>query len=106
MNKAYLVREKDELIVCVIFAETAGKAKSYALCCEEFEDAEYINLEVTRIKEMDKYATQGKIKMEWENPSDRIILVRDCGFTCFEPTKFECEVCSAKNYCDIWGEGV
>ena len=44
--------------------------------------------------------------MDWFNPQDRIVLVKECGFVCY-PDYLEsehCEVCSAKDYCDTYFE--
>ena len=44
----------------------------------------------------------GKWHLDWENPKDRLILVKECGFVCdYDYLEWEdCELCSAKEYCD------
>ena len=59
--KAWLVRERDEFLATVVFAETRGKAKSAALYTECCEDANFCSIEVQRKPQMDKYYTDGKI---------------------------------------------
>lgn len=67
--KAYDIRNKyDGFIVEVIFAETAGKAKSYALqYCESCEESDFCDLNAKRNPQIDKYYTGGKRKMDWCN---------------------------------------
>ena len=54
----------------------------------------------------DKYYKEGKWHLDWDNPQDRIALVKDCGFYCDRDCwEFaNCEVCSAKEYCDYYQE--
>lgn len=101
--KAWLVREKDEFNAEVVFAETRSKAKVLALSTDCCEDADYIYIEAHRMPQADKYYTEGKWHLDWENPQDRIILVKECGFYCDRDywEVADCEVCSAKEYCDI-----
>lgn len=104
--KAWLVREKDEFCAEVVFAKTRGKAKVLALSTDCCEDVDFIRIEVQRIPQVDKYYKEGKWHLDWENPQDRIILVKECGFRCDRDYwEFaDCEVCSAKEYCDFYQE--
>ena len=100
--KAWLVREKDEYGATVVFAETRGKARSLAQHTEACEDANFCDIEVRRMPDIDKYYTEGKLEMHWCNSEDRIALVKDGGFSC-HPDFWEwedCESCPAKEYCD------
>ena len=97
--KAWLVREKDEFRCTVVFAETVGKAKSIALTTDVCEDADFCNIEVRRLPQIDCYYTDGKHEMDWCNSEDRIVLVRDCDFGCECPDFDDCKVCPAKEYC-------
>ena len=101
-TKAWLVREKDEFCATVVFAETRGKARVLAMHTDTCEDANFLDIEVHRKPQMDKYYTEGKREMDWDNPQDRIALVKDCGFWCgWDAFGFEdCETCSAKEHCD------
>ena len=102
--KAWRVSKKDDCYSTIVFAETRGKAKSTALATDCCEYADFCDIEVRREKELDKYYREGKIEMDWENPTDRIALVKECGFHC-DPDYFdweECSVCSAKEYCDYY----
>lgn len=104
--KAYLVKDKDELSATVVFAETAGKARALAMSTECCEDVDFCDIEVRRTPQLDKYYVDGKKEMDWFNPQDRIVLVKECGFVC-DPDYLEsehCELCSAKDYCDQYFE--
>ena len=102
--KAWLVREKDEFSATVVFAETRGKAKVLAMHTDACEDAAFCDIEVLRMKELDKYYKDGKRELDWENPADRIALVKDGGFVC-DPDYYDwadCAACTAKEYCDYY----
>ncbi len=100
--KAWFVQPKDEPYAGVVFAETRGQARSVALSLAGFEDAEFTDVEVRRAPYADKYYKDGNCYLDWDNPKDRVALVKDCGFVCdYEYHEWEdCESCSAKNYCD------
>lgn len=104
--KAWLVREKDASCATVVFAETRGKARAVATHTEACEDAAFVDIEVRRIPQMDKYYTEGKREMYWCNSSDRIALVKDCGFVCDRDywEHEDCDKCPAKEYCDQYAE--
>ena len=100
--KAWLVRKRDEPCATVVFAETRGKAKSIAMGTEACEDADFLDIEVTRYKHMDKYYVDGKREMGWYNDKDRIALVKDAGFYCDDEGIYNgivCDACPAKEYC-------
>lgn len=101
--KAWLVREKDEFCAAVVFAETRGKAKSLAMRTEACEDAAFMDIEVRRMKEADKYYREGKRELNWFDDADRVALVKDCGFSC-DPHEIPdwdyCLDCPAKEWCD------
>lgn len=40
--------------------------------------------------------------MDWYNPKDRIILVKECGFQCESIEYADCDECSTKAYCDTY----
>lgn len=46
---AYTVRKRDEFCATVVFAETAGKAKSYALYTDACEGAVFTDIECRRM---------------------------------------------------------
>jgi hypothetical protein len=100
--KAWVVREKDEFGATVVFAESRGKARAKAMSTEACEGADFCDIEVHRVPQMDKYYVEGKKEMDWCNSKDRIALVKDCGFVCdYDAFKLaHCKVCPAKQYCD------
>lgn len=100
--KAWLVKEKGELSAAIVFAETRGKAKSRALSTECCENSEYQNIEATRQPQLDKFFVDGKTEMDWFDPQDRIILVKEANFECEYIEPCLCESCSAKDYCDMY----
>lgn len=100
--KAWLVSVKDGDCSTVIFAETRGKAKYISLATETCEYANFCDIEARRVPHMDKYYKDGKKEMDWENPKDRIALVKECGFRCEYVEPFWCDDCSAKEYCDLY----
>lgn len=68
-------------------------------CCE---CAHFCDIEVTRMPQADKYYTEGKTELDWFNPNDRLVLVKECGFMCdYDAFQTEdCTACSAKAFCD------
>lgn len=102
MYKAYCAKSKWGDCSTVVFAESRGKAKSVAILTEACEDVDFLNLEVYRLPNMDKYYKPGKTEMDWNNPEERIALVKDAGFYCEYIELTECERCPAKDYCSAY----
>lgn len=100
--KAWLVREKDEFVATIVFAETRGQAKVVAQWTDACDGVDFMKIECLRMKEADKYYRPGKSELDWDNPEDRIAMVKDCGFTCDWDARSvnECAQCSAKEFCD------
>lgn len=107
--KAWVVRVKDDFCAEVVFAGTRGQARSLALCTDTCEYSNFLDIEVHRAKELDKYYKAGKWRMDWDNPQDRIALVKDGDFMCYSSLfmyfgesfyEKECTNCSARKYCD------
>lgn len=104
--KAWIVKEKDEFASAVVFAETRGKAKYLARLTDACEDVPYTRIEATRIPSVDEYYKEGIAELDWKDPKDRLIMVKECGFTCDYGSFFagleDCCDCSAKEYCDMY----
>lgn len=102
--KAWLAREKDEFCATVVFAETRGKAKVLAMHTDACEDADFMDIEIRRVPQMDKYYTDGKKEMSWFKADDRIALVKECGFICdYDAFNLgDCAYCPAKEHCDFY----
>ena len=98
--KAWIVRDatQDYSGSTVVFAESRGKAIYIALkYCDQFDGASFIDMKVTRFKEFDDHY-RGNPEIDWHNPTDRIPLVRDYNWRCFEISDL-CENCEAKQWC-------
>lgn len=83
----------------VVFAENAQKAKKVALGTDACEDADYINIRVQRLPEMDSHY-RGKTEIDWYDMEDRKALV-SLGWMCLE-TSEECDACPLKMICGQW----
>ncbi len=99
--KAYSVRDKYSFCSVVVFAESSSEAKVIAMSTDACNDSPYIDLRTKRIAELDKYY-RGQEVMDWYDDNDRIALVKDGGFHCWETS--ECKTCPAKAYCDCYEE--
>ena len=103
--KAYIIHDRDYVAEysLIVFAESRGKAISYALGTDEFPygDYDFTQLSARRAKWADKYY-HGSREMDWYNPEERLAMVRDGGYVCdddsFDPD--DCERCSAKDICE------
>lgn len=104
--KAWLVREKNELESAVVFAETRGKAKVLAMGTDACEDVDFVNIQVHRMKQADKYYKEGKTEMDWLDDEDRVALVKDCGFRCDPYADPDCTDCPASQWCETYQHGV
>lgn len=102
--KAWLVSEKDADCATVVFAETRGKARSMAMSTDSCSEAQFTDIEVHRKPGLDKYYKNGKKEMDWDNPKDRIALVKECGFRCEYVEPYLCDDCPAKKYCGTYEE--
>lgn len=100
--KAWLVRARDSEYATVVFAETRGKARSLAMATDTCEYAEFCDIDARRVPWMDKYYTDGKKEMDWDNSKDRIALVKHCGFYCVEGC--DSDDCPAHQWCDRYEE--
>ena len=98
--KAWKVYSEVEYCSMIIFAETKGKAASYALSMEEFENSRFTEIEVRREEKADKYYTEGKLYMDWENPQDREILYDEFNYRCEFVDDFFCNECPIKEWCE------
>ena len=78
--KAWEVKNKYEgFNTEIVFATTAGKAKTLALSISEdnFDDSNFCDLEVHRVPTLDKYYKPGKTHMDWCEPNDGLYLLRN-----------------------------
>lgn len=104
MLKAYVVYDTaaDECYETVVFAETRNEARTLALRTDACEYAEYKDIRAIRRPELDG-CYRGKWEMDWDDPQDRIDLVKLAGFECsweIDLLDLECDTCPAREWCD------
>ena len=97
MIKAYCARDKDGDTSTVVFAESAAQAKVIAQSTDCCGDVPYIDIRVTRVPALDGLY-KGRSEVDWYDDETRVILVRDYGWWCWEPS-WECDSCPARQYC-------
>lgn len=103
--KAWRINTVDQPYSTVVFAETRGKAKSIALSCDACEDAQYTDILARRFPKADNQYREGKCEMDWNDSSDRIFLVKECGWQCTPDfAGEECDYCPAADYCDYYND--
>ena len=102
--KAWLVKVKGGDCAEVVFAETRGQAKSLATHTDAVDYADFVDIEAHRLPKVDKYYIEGKWRLDWSDPQDRIILVDECGFRCEYVEPYMCKDCSAKDICEDYQE--
>lgn len=101
--KAYAVSDRNGDAGCslVVFAETVGKAKSYAAGTDDLCDYGFTGIRAIRKPMLDKYY-KGKYEMDWFDPRDRVAMVRYANFECSTEMSFAecgCDECPAKKWC-------
>lgn len=100
--KAYIIRDKDCENYAVVFAETAGKAKSSARKWSDYglDEYDWNDIEAHRCPQLDEHY-DGRDLLEWSDPKDRILMVRYADFHCsYEIDDPDCEECEAKEWCE------
>lgn len=95
--KAYKAYEVDGEYATIVFAESAGKAKAIAKMCDCCEDSRWTDIRVEREPTADSLYN-GDPEIDWYDQGQRKALVRDIGWSCYEPS-FECDTCEAKEWC-------
>ena len=98
--KAYRAYEVGGEGATIVFAETASQAKSVAKACDCCEDARWTDVRVNREPRADSLY-KGQSEIDWYDPETRLVLVRDLGWACYEPS-FECDSCNARKFCSHW----
>lgn len=99
--KAYLVTNRITYEYSIIvFAESPGKAKALVLGTDGFEYDPFTELSAWRKPELDKFY-KGRRLMDWEDPEDRVAMVRYGNFVCTDEAKefAECKECPAREWC-------
>lgn len=83
----------------IIFAENRNQARLIAMSTDACEDAPYIDIRVRRVKELDGMEDHEPKDNPWLNDEIRMILVKEYGWSCFEPEFSDCDTCCAKEHC-------
>lgn len=99
--KAYQAWDTRSIEDCstVVFAETAQAARVIAFRTETCENADFINVRVRRLPQMDG-RDRGRSEVDWYDMEDRKALVA-IGWACLE-TSWDCDTCPCKNICRQW----
>lgn len=102
--KAWKVYDNyDECGTAIVFAETRGKAISYALMwIDTFEDYSWTDIRAKRFPEYDQFYDGRPEAVFWNDADHRVRLVRDFGWSCIDPIDSYCEDCPAKGWCEYW----
>lgn len=88
----------------IVFAETRGKAIALCFRDDVFEDCEWTELYARRFKDYDRYY-DGKNKVDfWLDDEHRTRLVKDFGWSCYDPITDYCIDCPAKEWCSYGSE--
>lgn len=100
--KAYIVRNKDCDAYAVVYAQTAGGAKSRARKYSDYglDEYEWTEIEAYRCPALDEHY-YGVDALDWCDTNDRVLLVRYANFYCsYEIDDPDCEECEAKEWCE------
>lgn len=101
--KAWIVDDPIEAAsAAVVFAETRGQAKVLAQSTDACEDMDFVDIRAVRAPELDLFY-RGRKEMDWNDPDDRVAMVKYGGFRCDSETdvyKEKCEACPAHEWCD------
>ena len=95
--KAYKAYEVGGDYATIVFAESAGEAKRIAQTTDACEGCDWVDIRVRREPMADSLYT-GSAEIDWYNQDTRKVLVKDMGWSCFEPS-WECDTCEAKEFC-------
>ncbi len=107
--KAWIVFDKyefDDAGMAVVFAETRGQAHALAKYTECCEFSDWNNISVRRMPQMDPMYKPERFRMDWDDPEDRIALVRECGWHCHPDylNEDDCPNCPASEWCEYYRE--
>ena len=106
MSKAWSFYEEEEGIIEVVFADTRGKARMYLKELDTFDNYRYIEISPRREKDLDYLNHEDGYVMDWNKAEDRLVLVKESGWYCYDPTLDDCKICTASNWCDLYAEGL
>ena len=97
--KGWIVNTDNSEGSAIVFANTRNEAKLEALRTDGFEDERYIDLRAHRCPEIDGMENCEPKDNYGLNDENRMILVKEYGWSCGEPIVEDCDSCVAKNHC-------
>ena len=101
MPKAYIVSDDD--LIEVVYATSAGKAKSEALRRgRNLEDSYFVDLRARRLPSLDNFYP-GYPVLDWEDNMSRMLMVRYANMKCAEDFP-DCDSCGATGCCSRYKE--
>ena len=109
MSKAWYAYNEYEGTVIAVFADTRSKARKYIWDNNDEYDLgfdRYIEINPTRFERIDYLDKPDGYVMDWNKAEDRLVLVKETGWYCSDPTLYDCKMCTASNYCDLYAEGL
>ena len=66
----------------------------------------YTEINPKRFERIDYLDKPDGYVMDWNKAEDRLVLVKESGWYCSDPTLDDCKICTASNYCDLYAEGL
>ncbi len=99
--KAWLISSDSIDDNMVVFSDKRGQAVQIAKGVNHrFDDIDFTAIRAKRLPLIDKYYVKNKRYLDWQDEDDRLILVKECGFTCIElADESECTHCIANDWC-------
>lgn len=100
--KAYEIEDIQNGTSRIIFATSmsSAKYKAFVYANETNFMAYLYDIKARRCKEADSQC-KGREFMEWNNPDDRLFLVKELGWTCVDEPCDDCTYCVAHEFCDL-----
>lgn len=89
----------------IVFADTAGKARQLAQGTDACEDADWCDIRVKRLPEIDGMEDREPKDNPWLNEEIRLTLVKERDWACTEPQYSDCDSCLAKEFCHWHDDG-
>ena len=100
--KAYEVTDDYCGFSNIIFASSLAKAKYIAFRNSDYSDfIGFLAYNTIRRCEKADPAYKGKECMDWDDPDDRLFLVKELGWACVGGHSDDCRKCVANEFCDM-----
>ena len=82
MSKAWVSYNYLKNIAMVVYADTKGKAKSYLMHTEIFDDYGFMDIDVYRAKSLDYLDRPDGYIMDWNKDEDIMAILQGIGLWC------------------------